>query len=54
MDNEKIGKFILSARKKKNLKQSELAKILHVTDKAVSRWETGRGTPGLDLLIPLS
>jgi len=54
MDNEKIGKFIATARKKKNLTQSELASLIHVTDKTVSRWETGRGMPELSLLIPLS
>lgn len=54
MNEEKIGKFISTLRKKKNLTQSELAKMLHVTDKAISKWETGKGFPDITLLIPLS
>ena len=54
MDSEKIGAFIKALRKEKNLTQKELAEILCCTDKAVSRWETGRGIPEISLLIPLS
>lgn len=54
MDTQKIGKFIAECRKKQNLKQKDLANILHVTDKAISRWETGKGMPDSSLLIPLS
>ena len=35
------------------MSQGELASRLHVTDKAVSKWETGRGMPGIDTLEPL-
>ena len=54
MDSQKIGAFIKEQRKYKNLTQKELAEILSCTDKAISRWETGRGVPEVSLLIPLS
>lgn len=53
MNQEKIGKFILKLRKEKNLTQQELANKLGVTDKAISKWENGRGMPDLSLLKPL-
>lgn len=54
MDKNKIGEFIKKKRKEQNLTQGELAEKLFVTEKAISRWETGRGTPDISLLIPLS
>ena len=54
MDIEKISNLIKTKRKEKNLTQEELAEIINVTEKAISRWETGRGTPDISLLIPLS
>lgn len=54
MDIEKSGKFIAICRKKRGLTQKELAEKLGVTDKAVSRWETGKGFPDVSLLIPLA
>ena len=45
MDNNKIGKFIASLRKEKNLTQQELGDKLFVTDKAVSKWERGVADP---------
>lgn len=53
MDQEKIGKFIQELRHKKNLTQSELASKLNVTDRAISKWENGRGLPDLSLIKPL-
>lgn len=41
MDAEKFGAFIAEMRKQKQMTQKELAEKLHVTDKAVSRWERG-------------
>lgn len=41
MDQIKIGKFISSKRKEKNITQSELAERLNITDRAVSKWENG-------------
>lgn len=54
MDKNKIGEFIKKKRKEHGLTQEELANKLFVTEKAISRWETGRGTPDISLLIPLS
>ncbi len=41
MDQIKIGKFISSKRKEKNMTQSELAERLNITDRAISKWENG-------------
>lgn len=54
MNAEKIGKFISRKRKIKNLTQKELANKLHITDKAVSKWERGLSLPDISVLIPLS
>lgn len=51
---KKIANFIKKRRKELGMTQVELADKLFVTEKAVSRWETGRGTPDISLLIPLS
>ena len=54
MDSAKTGSFISRLRKEKGYTQKELADILNVSDKAVSRWETGKGFPDTALLKPLS
>ena len=54
MDQIKIGKFIAEQRKEKNLTQKQLADLLGVTNKSVSRWETGVNMPDLSLFVPLS
>ena len=54
MDAEKIGQFIYKLRTDKNLTQSQLADSIHVTNKAISRWERGIGFPDISLLEPLS
>ena len=54
MNQEKIGKFIAYCRKEKNMTQEELAQRLHLTDKAISKWENGRCLPDLSILEPLS
>ena len=54
MDNIQFGRFVAQLRKEQNLTQKELADRLHVTDKAVSKWETGKGFPDLKLLEPLA
>ena len=53
MDQTKIGKFIASKRKEHGLTQSQLAEKLGITDKAVSKWETGKSLPDLSLFTPL-
>ncbi len=53
MDQEKIGRFIAELRKEKNMTQMELANKLGITDRAISKWENGRGMPELSLLRPL-
>ena len=54
MDPEKFGVFVALCRKEKNMTQLELAQELKVTDKAVSRWERGKGFPDISLLVPLA
>lgn len=54
MDNIKTGALIRERRKKKGLTQRELAERLHVTDRAVSKWERGLCAPDIALLEPLS
>lgn len=54
MNTDKIGKFIASKRKEKNMTQKELASKLGVTDRAVSKWERGVGCPDISLLEELS
>ena len=53
MDQVKIGKFIAECRKKQNLTQSQLAEKLFITDRAVSKWETGRAMPDSSLMLDL-
>lgn len=54
MDTAKIGNFIKELRKEKGFTQKELAEKLHITDRAVSKWERGLSAPDLALLEPLS
>ncbi len=54
MGCSKTGTFIAALRKQCGWTQSELAERIGVTDKAVSRWETGKGYPDISLLKPLS
>ena len=54
MDNVKCGKFIAALRKERGLTQGQLAERIGVTDKAVSKWETGRGFPDVSVLPALA
>ena len=54
MDAKKIGSFIADQRKALGLTQAGLAGKLHVTDKAVSRWERGQGFPDINSIEPLA
>ena len=54
IDKAEFGRFVSMQRKEKGLTQKELATQLFVSDKAVSKWETGQSIPTVDLLIPLA
>ena len=54
MDNKKIGQLIRELRKERYMTQAQLAEQLHVSDKTVSKWETGKGGPELSLLTEIS
>lgn len=54
MDNIKIGKYIAYKRKQKGLTQKELAEILLITDKAISKWERGTNLPDVTILPELA
>lgn len=53
MDQVKIGKFIAECRKKENLTQMQLAEKLNITDRAVSKWETGKSMPDSSIMLKL-
>ena len=53
MDQKKIGSFIAARRKDNRLTQNQLAEMLGITDKAVSKWETGKSMPDPSLFCPL-
>ena len=54
MNNQKIGEFIKELRKQKGLTQKDLAEKLHITDRAISKWERGLSCPDISLLDDLS
>lgn len=53
MDQIKIGKFIAAMRKEQNLTQRQLAELLQISDKTVSKWECGNGMPEVGTMLPL-
>ena len=53
MDQAKIGKFIAERRKQAGLTQAQLAEKLSITDRAVSKWETGRAMPDSSIMLEL-
>ena len=53
MNQVKIGKFIAECRKKENLTQMQLAEKLNITDRAVSKWETGKAMPDTAIMLEL-
>ena len=53
MDQMKIGKFIAECRKKTGLTQMQLAEKLNITDRAVSKWETGKAMPDSSIMLEL-
>ena len=53
MDQVKIGKFIAECRKNKKMTQAQLAEKLNITDRAISKWETGKGMPDSSVMLDL-
>ena len=53
MDQIRIGKFIAESRKSRNLTQRQLADVLSISDKTISKWECGKGLPEVSLMLPL-
>lgn len=53
MDQIKIGKFISEMRKEQNMTQKQLAELLNISDKTVSKWECGKGMPDNSILLEL-
>ena len=53
MDQIKIGKFIASCRKEEGMTQAELAERLGISDRAVSKWETGKSMPDSGIMLEL-
>lgn len=54
MDPKKTGNLIALKRKEKQLTQKDLAKQLHITDKAISKWERGLSFPDITIIMPLA
>lgn len=54
MDQKKVGLFLKTLRKEKNITQEVLAETLNVSNRTVSRWETGSNMPDISLLVELS
>lgn len=54
MDYEKVGNLILQLRKEKNMTQKQVADLLNISDKTISKWERGLGCPDVSLLSELS
>ena len=53
MNQVKIGRFIAECRKKKNFTQLQLAEKLNITDRAISKWETGKSLPDSSIMLDL-
>ena len=54
MDNSKVGNLIFSLRKEKGLTQKQLADLMNISDRTISKWERGYGCPDVTLLPSLS
>lgn len=54
MDQQKMGAFLKMLRKRKGLTQEQFAEVMNVTNRSVSRWETGHNLPDIDILIQIS
>ncbi len=54
MDQQKIGTFLKTLRNEKGFTQEELAEILNVSSRSISRWENGKNFPDISLLVQLA
>ena len=54
MNQQKMGEFLKRLRKEKGLTQEQLAECFYINPRTVSRWETGRNMPDIDILIELA
>lgn len=54
MDCKKVGKLIYELRKEKNMTQKQVAELMNISDKTISKWERGLGCPDVSLLLGLS
>lgn len=54
MNQKKVGRFLKELRSKKGITQEQLAEFMNVSNRTVSRWETGSNMPDLDVLIELA
>lgn len=53
MNQVKIGRFIVDCRKEKHITQVQLAEKLNITNRAVSKWETGKSMPDVSIMVEL-
>ncbi len=53
MEQKKIGEFIAAQRKEKQMTQKQLGEALGISDKAISKWECGKGLPDISIMMPL-
>lgn len=53
MDQVEIGKFVAECRKEKSLTQAQLAEKLNITNRAISKWETGKSMPDTSVMLEL-
>ena len=54
MDQKKIGGFLKELRNEKNVTQEQLAEVLNVSGRTVSRWETGNNMPDISILVDIA
>lgn len=54
MDNVLVGRFIADLRKRRGMTQQQLADILGLSNKTISKWESGMGSPDISNLKPLA
>ena len=54
MDQQKIGLFLKTLRKEKEMTQEEIAEVFNVSRRTVTRWETGVNMPDLDILVEIA